>query len=61
MNYFVEATNAFDGLGATLSVSDIAGHMTDLVSEVWVLVALAIGIPLAFYLVRKFIQILPGR
>ncbi len=60
-NYFANAESPFTGLEATLSVADIGGHMVDLFAEVWVIVALAVAIPLAFYLVQKLRQILPGR
>lgn len=45
--------NVFEGLSAELSVAEIGGHMVDLFGQVWVLVALAIAIPLTFYIIRR--------
>jgi len=52
------ATSTFEGLGDSIAVSDIFTYVVDLLGEVWVLVALAIAIPLTFVIIRKVISIL---
>lgn len=39
-----------DGLSA------ITGYLTTLVSDLWPLIALVIGVPLAFYIINKVIS-----
>ena len=41
------------------AVADLTGNASQILSDVWVLVALAIGIPLGFYLIRKVIALIP--
>ena len=37
-------------------LADITGYLTVLVSDLWPLIALVIGIPLAFYIINKVIS-----
>jgi len=37
-------------------LTDITGYLTTLVSDLWPLIALVIGIPLAFYIINKVIS-----
>lgn len=37
------------------------GYLGDIVSGYWELIALAIGIPLGFYVIRKLMALLPGK
>ena len=45
----------------TSTVSDLTANAGGVITSVWVLVAIAIGIPLAFYILRKVIGLLPKR
>ncbi len=59
---FEEETPAgitFAGLGATLNPTEIGGHMVDLFAEVWVIVALALAMPLVFYFAFKLRENMP--
>jgi hypothetical protein len=42
--------------GAATSTLAYAG---DLFTDLWVIIALAIGVPLAFYIIRKIIAVVP--
>jgi len=52
-----EENGNFAGLGATLSIGGITGNMLDIFGEIWVLVALALGIPLAFWLILELMKV----
>jgi hypothetical protein len=41
------------------AVADLTGNASQIMTDVWVLVALAIGIPLGFYIIRKVISLIP--
>ena len=41
------------------AVADLTGNASEILTDVWVLVALAIGIPLGFYIIRKVIALIP--
>jgi len=45
----------------TGAVADLTGYIGSIFSSVWVLVALAIGIPLAFYVIKKVIALVPKK
>jgi len=42
-------------------ITSTLGYVGDTLTSVWPIVALAIGIPLAFYIIRKVIAILGAR
>ena len=46
---------------ASGSVATIMTYTTDLFTDVWVIVALAVGLPLAFYVIRKVISMVRVR
>jgi len=41
------------------TVSDLMANVGVLFSDLWTLLALAIGVPLAFYIIRKVISLVP--
>jgi len=41
------------------AVADLTANASEIMSDVWVLVALAIGIPMGFYIIRKVIALIP--
>jgi hypothetical protein len=41
------------------AVADLTGNASQIMTDVWVLVALAVGIPLGFYIIRKVIALIP--
>ena len=41
------------------AVADLTGNASQIMTDVWVLVALAIGIPMGFYILRKVIALIP--
>jgi hypothetical protein len=43
----------------TTAIADLTGSASQIMSDVWVLVALAIGIPMGFYIIRKVIALIP--
>ena len=43
----------------TTALADLTGNASQIMSDVWVLVALAIGIPLGFYIIRKVVALIP--
>ncbi len=57
------ATSAFaEGEIITLpatAVADLTGNASQIMSDLWILVALAIGIPMGFYILRKVIALIP--
>lgn len=44
---------AFQGLSSGITLSDIGGYVVDLFGQIWVIVALAIAIPLTFYVIKR--------
>lgn len=43
----------------TTAVADLTGAASQIMSDLWVLVAIAIGIPMGFYIIRKVIALIP--
>ena len=43
------------------TTADLTAQVGGIISSTWVLVAIAIGIPLAFYILRKVIGLIPKR
>ena len=43
----------------TTAVADLTGNASQIMTDVGVLVALAVGIPLGFYIIRKVIALIP--
>jgi hypothetical protein len=43
------------------ALASITGNSSQIMSDVWVLIALAIGIPLGFYIIRKVISLIPKK
>jgi hypothetical protein len=41
------------------SVSDMTAYVGTLFTDAWVVIALAVGIPLAFYVIRRVIALVP--
>lgn len=41
------------------AVADLTGNASQIMSDMWVLVAVAIGIPMGFYIIRKVIALIP--
>jgi len=41
------------------AVADLTGNASQIMSDMWVLVAIAIGIPMGFYIIRKVIALIP--
>ncbi len=41
------------------AVADLTGNASQIMTDVWVLVALAIGVPMGFYIIRKVIALIP--
>jgi len=41
------------------AVADLTGNASQIMSDLWILVALAIGIPMGFYILRKVIALIP--
>jgi hypothetical protein len=41
----------------TTAVADLTGYTGGLFTDLWVVIALVIGIPLAFYVIRKVISL----
>lgn len=39
--------------------ADLLADAGTLVTDLWVLIALAVGVPLAFYIIRKIIALMP--
>jgi len=51
---------AFDAIGEAIDVPEILEYAGELLGQVWPLLALAIGIPLAFYVARRVKGIITG-
>jgi len=43
------------------AVADISGYIGEVMTDGWVVIALVIGIPLAFYVVNKVISLVTRR
>jgi hypothetical protein len=43
------------------AVADLTGAASQIMTDVWVLVAIAVGIPLGFYIIRKVVGLLPKK
>ena len=43
------------------ALADLTGNAGQILSDVWVLIALAIGVPLGFYIIKKVIALIPKR
>jgi len=43
----------------TSTASDLLAYAGDLFNDLWVLIAIAIGIPLAFYVIKQVIGLMP--
>jgi hypothetical protein len=43
----------------TTTPTDLMAYVGGIFSDVWLVVALAIGVPLAFYVIRKVIALVP--
>jgi hypothetical protein len=43
------------------ALSSTTAYIGDVAGDIWPYVALAIGIPLAFYVIRKIISLVSGR
>lgn len=43
------------------AVSDITANISTLVTDLWVVIALIVGLPLAFYVIRKVVALFPKR
>jgi len=46
---------------SSVSSTALFAYAGGLFSDLWVLIAIAIGVPLAFYIIRKVISIIPKR
>lgn len=45
----------------TTAMADITSYIGTLSSDLWLIIALAIGLPLAFYVIRKLPTLVPKR
>ena len=45
----------------TTAVADLTANVSTLFGDVWVLMALIIGLPLGFYVIKKVIGLFPKR
>jgi len=43
------------------AVATLTAYIGDMFTDLWVLIALAIGIPLAFYVIGKVVSLVRGR
>jgi len=43
------------------AITDVTAQIGTLVSDLWVVIALVVGIPLAFYIIKKVIGLFPKR
>jgi hypothetical protein len=60
--YWFSLTGAGGGGILTLgSIADIFAPVGILVSDLWILLAIAIGIPLAFYIIKRLIALMPKK
>ena len=57
---FASASTTLIDLPST-AVADISGYASGVFTDLWVVIALVIGIPLAFYVIRKVIGLFRSR
>jgi len=43
------------------AVADITANISTLLTDLWVIIAAVVGIPLAFYVIKKVIGLFPKR
>jgi hypothetical protein len=43
------------------AVTDVTANIGTLVTDLWVLIALAMGLPFGFYIIKKLVSLLPKR
>lgn len=43
----------------TTAIADLTANASEIMTDVWVLVALAIGLPMGFYIIRKVVALIP--
>jgi hypothetical protein len=43
------------------AVTDVTSYIGTLVTDLWVFIALAVGVPLAFYVIKKLVALIPKR
>lgn len=43
------------------AITDITASISTLVGDLWVVIALVVGVPLAFYVIKKVIGLFPKR
>lgn len=43
------------------AIADVTANISTLTSDLWVVIALVIGVPLAFYVIKKVIGLFPKR
>jgi hypothetical protein len=43
------------------AVSSTLAYVSGIMTDAWVLIALAVGVPFAFYVIKKLIGLLPKR
>jgi len=43
------------------AIADVTANIGTLVGDLWVVIALVVGIPLAFYVIKKVIGLFPKR
>ena len=41
------------------AIADLTANASQIMTDVWVLVALAIGLPMGFYIIRKVVALIP--
>lgn len=54
------ATTSFLTL-PTGAITDLLGYVGGLFTDLWAIIALAIGVPLAFYIIGKVVSLVRGR
>jgi|GEM_PF-1720110 len=57
---FAFASGTYIDLPST-ALADVTGYAGALFTDLWVVIALAIGLPLAFYIIRKVIGLVRAR
>jgi len=56
-----QETSAFASVGEAIDITEILSYAGDLLGQVWPLLALAIGIPLAFYIAKRVKGVITSR
>lgn len=51
------ATDPFASISSAITIADITAYAGNLFTDLWVVIALVIGIPLAFYVIRKVVSL----